>query len=123
MSSTRRYILIGVVFSSGIAVGALSMFAASQRYAEHVAVSELGADLAVSLETLKYIRAGSHDRAAELLESVLDGHLVLVGSYENAADRQEIRRTLSAVRNYRSAFPRQRGNPAVRAEVSKVLAK
>ncbi len=123
MTSIRRHFLVGAVFCSGIAVGALLVFVLGQRFVEHVAVSELGADIAVSLEALKSIRDGSNERAAELLESTLDGNLVLVGSYAGASDRQEIQRVLSAVRDYRLAFPRKDGDPAVSAEVSRVLAK
>ena len=77
------------------------------------------------LIVLNPLRAGDTNGAAELLESQLDGQLLMLGTLMQNVSASELQprqlQLLTQLRNYRAAHPRQTSQPEIDRAVAGVL--
>jgi hypothetical protein len=70
---------------------------------------------------LAALRAGDGEKAAALLESALDGHIISLTLFQGGEGRGDIGDVLATAKAYRTAHPRSTGNPELDAAVAAEL--
>ena len=84
--------------------------------------AKVTADVKTRLAVLRSLRSSNRDAAIELLESLLDGDLMALGSLDPKDRPASAAGTLRVAAEYRSGYPHQIEDPVVDGYVKRALA-
>jgi hypothetical protein len=124
MSNSRRSLLFALVFAAGALIGggAAAWLYPSARSTEALA-NAAAAGLGNKLAVLESLRRGDSTNAVTLLETHLDGELVILGLLPDSAIDPRMSRAIARAAEYRSRFPYRTNDPTVDSAVAAILAK
>lgn len=121
MPKGRFILILSIVGFVCFVAGGASTFYVARKMQDHFEVSSAAAGIATSTSALESLRIGEKEKAASVLESVLDGHALSLALLSGNENRNDVNRVLAKARAYRNAHPRSSGNPDVDAAVNAAL--
>jgi hypothetical protein len=111
-------LVIGLLAGGSVVAWFYSHFLLTQSLATSAAAG-VGSKVAI----LKSLKAAESDKAAVLLETELDGDLVILGLVPESTIDERMSRAIARAADYRAAYPYKSGDRVVDSAVSEVLTK
>jgi len=124
MTRVRIAIVCSVVLVIGLLAGgsAVAWFYGHFLLSQSLA-SSAAAGVGNKVVILKSLKAGESNKVAVLLETELDGDLVILGLVPESTIDDRMSRAIARAADYRTAYPYKSGDPVVDSAVSDVLSK
>jgi hypothetical protein len=125
MSRIKIAALCVVVLIVGIAIGGYGAVSYMSTFNSALLSSRLAnaatADVNTRVMVLRSLRASNQTAAIEMLEALLDGDLLVLGSFKPEERPASASRILRSAAEYRSKYPHKADSPEVNAGVQRAF--